>query len=304
MPSGIIVKGIGGFYYVEAQNKLYECKARGIFRKEEIVPLPGDQVVISIIDAEKRLGIIDEILPRSSLLIRPAVANINQVVMVIAAKSPSPDMMLLDKLLITAEYKDLKSIICINKVDLDPEGKFRNIVEMYKKPGYTVIPISIVDNIGFDQLRACLQDKTSVFAGQSGVGKSTLLNRVMNSMVMKIGEISERNERGKHTTRHAELLKLVEGGFIVDTPGFSSFELSGVKLDELQFYYPEMEECKNKCRFTGCSHINEPDCAVKEAVGDGRMDRSRYDRYIELHKILKEEKDNEYKKKDKRGCKK
>lgn len=304
MPSGIIIKGIGGFYYVEAQNQIFECKARGIFRKDDIIPLPGDRVEFSVINEEKSLGNIEEILPRSSELIRPAVANINQVVMVIAAKSPSPDLMLLDKMLITAGLKGLECIICINKIDLDPEMEYKKIVGVYKKAGYEVILISSVINAGFDQLKECLRDKSSVFSGQSGVGKSTLLNHVMNSMVMKTGVISEKIERGKHTTRHAELLKLEDGGFIVDTPGFSSFELIGLQLDELPLYYPEMDEHINKCRFTGCSHINEPDCAVKKALDDGLMDRSRYERYIELYKVLKEEKDNEYKKKFKRGCKK
>lgn len=299
MPAGIILKGIGGFYYVESEGTIYECKARGVFRKDEITPLPGDRVTLSIIDTEKLLGSIDEILPRESQLIRPAVANINQVVVVIAAKSPSPDMLLLDKLLITTEIKKLKAIVCINKIDLDQPGEYQGLIDLYTRAGYTAIPISSVTNVGFSKLRECLEGKISVFAGQSGVGKSTILNNVMNSLVMKTGNISEKIERGKHTTRHAELLKLNDCGYVVDTPGFSSFELSGIDLEELQLFFPEFSNFLNQCRFTGCSHINEPDCAIKEALQEDKIARSRYDRYTEFYKVLKEEKDNVYRNKGK-----
>lgn len=291
MPSGIITKGIGGFYYVSTPEGVYECKARGLFRKNELTPLPGDRVNISVIDDAKKLGTIDEVLPRQSQLLRPAVANVDQIVAVIAIKSPSPDFFLLDKLLITAEQKNLNTIICINKIDLDTDGEHKKIVNAYEKTGYKVILSSSRIDAGFDRLKEALKGRISVFAGQSGVGKSTILNRIMNRRVMETGELSEKIERGRHTTRHAELVELESRGYVVDTPGFSSFELSDIKHEELQFYYPEFAEHINGCRFTHCSHISEPDCSVKEALGRRLIDEGRYARYIQFYNILKQNKE-------------
>lgn len=287
MPSGIIIKGIGGFYYVKTFDGIYECKARGVFRKEDISPLTGDRVHISITDEEKMTGSLDSIEPRYSQLVRPAVANVNQIAIVIAAKSPSPDFMLLDKLLITAEMKGLTPVICINKVDLDEDGKCSEIESVYQKAGYSVVKLSKVLGIGYDAFRELLTDKITVLAGQSGVGKSTILNHIMNSMVMQTGNISEKIERGKHTTRHAELLQLEVGGFIVDSPGFSSFELADLEHTELEAHYPEFRDHLGKCRFTGCSHLNEPDCEVKKAFQQGQIDSGRYSRYSELFNTIK-----------------
>ena len=287
MPSGIIIKGIGGFYYVKTSDGIYECKARGVFRKEDISPLTGDRVHISITDEEKKTGSLDSIEPRYSQLVRPAVANVNQIAIVIAAKSPSPDFMLLDKLLITAEMKGLTPVICINKVDLDEDGKCSDIESAYQKAGYSVVTLSKVLGIGYNDFRELLTDKITVLAGQSGVGKSTILNHIMNSMVMQTGNISEKIERGKHTTRHAELLQLEDGGFIVDSPGFSSFELADIEHTELEAHYPEFRDYLGKCRFTGCSHVNEPDCEVKKAFHQGLIDPGRYSRYSELFNAIK-----------------
>jgi ribosome biogenesis GTPase len=294
LPLGIIIKGIGGFYYVSTQDGTYECKARGIFRKNEITPLPGDKVTISVIDEANKLGSIDEIMPRTSQLVRPAVANVDQVVIVIAPKSPSPDFLLLDKLLITSEYKNLNAIICINKIDLDENGEYEKIASLYEKLNYKVILSSSKIDRGLDGLKTELAGKVSVFAGQSGVGKSTILNRIMNSWLMKTGEVSEKIARGKHTTRHAELVQLKEGGYVVDTPGFSSFELADIEHDELQLYYPEFREYIDGCRFIRCSHISEPDCLVKEAIDKGLIDKGRYNRYINFYNLLKQNKDKQY----------
>lgn len=288
LPSGIIVKGIGGFYYVSTPDGVYECKARGIFRKKDFSPLPGDRVCLSIVDEQKRVGSIEEILPRESQLVRPAVANIDQVVIVCSAKSPNPDFMLLDKLLITAEHKNITSIICINKIDLDEDEKYHEIIEMYKETNYRIILTSSQTNSGFEEMKEVLKGKVTVFAGQSGVGKSTILNRIMNNTVMVTGEISSKIERGKHTTRHAELIELTKGGYIVDTPGFSSFELLGILHEELQLYYPEFSEYINKCKFTHCSHVSEPECAVKQALNAGLININRYQRYVELYNNLKQ----------------
>lgn len=293
MPSGIIIKGIGGFYYVKTENGIYECKARGVFRKDSKIPLPGDEVVISVIDEEKKKGYIEEICERKIQLIRPAVANINQIALVVSVKSPLPDFVLLDKLLITVMQKELNAIICINKIDLD-EGYKDVIIDCYKGTGVETICVSSVLNVGFEQLAKMLEGKTTVFAGQSGVGKSTILNKILDSYVMETGEISDKIERGRHTTRHAELLELKSGGFVVDTPGFSSFELSEIEPKELQNYYPEFRDYIGKCRFAGCSHISEPGCMVKSALENGMINKDRYGRYIIFYNMLKDKQRRKY----------
>ena len=287
MPTGTIIKGIGGFYYVKAEGITYECKAKGVFRRDDIIPIPGDEVIISVIDELRQKGNVDKILPRRSYLIRPHVANVNQIILVIAAKSPAPDLMLLDKLLITAECKDIHVVICINKIDLDEKQEYNKIVEAYKKAGYKVLLVSSKTDYGFDELCMVLKNKTTVFSGQSGVGKSTILNKIMNSLVMKTGEISEKNERGKHTTRHAELIELKSGGFILDTPGFSSFELSDIPYDQLASFYPEFTKMQNSCKYTGCSHLCEPGCVVMEGLESGIVDEGRYRRYVQIITQLK-----------------
>lgn len=303
MPTGTIIKGIGGFYYVSSDDGIHECKARGIFRRKELTPLTGDSVIFSVTDPIQKKGNIDEILDRRSLLIRPAVANVNQMIAVIAVRSPEPDLLLLDKLLISAEKQNIAAVLCINKTDLDIEGSRGRLREAYGRAGYRVIETSSEENRGFEELHSALAGNISVFAGQSGVGKSTLLNRVMNTMAMKTGNLSEKLERGKHTTRHAELMELAKGGYIVDTPGFSSFELTGIRYDELQNYYPEFAEHIAGCRFIGCSHINEPDCGVKVAVAEGLISGGRYERYRELFALLKQEDDMKYKKGKRKGIK-
>ena len=294
MIPGLIVKGIGGFYYVKTEAGIYECKARGLFRKDSFTPLPGDKVSISVTDEENKIGFIEQISPRDSQLIRPAVANVNQVAIVIAIKSPQPDFSLLDKLLITFEQKGISAIVCINKIDLDLEEEYRNVVKSYEKAMYSVIPLSSKNGTVFDELELALRDITTVFAGQSGVGKSTILNRVLDSYVMETGSISERIERGKHTTRHAELIELKSGGFVVDTPGFSSFEITGIEPNELQNFYPEFREYFGKCKFTGCAHVSEPNCEVKAALEEDVLDSGRYKRYVEFYKFLKEKERKKY----------
>lgn len=296
MPSGMITKGIGGFYYVATKDGLYECKARGIFRKDEITPLPGDNVIISITDEKTKRGSIDKILDRTSVLIRPAVANVEQMVAVVAAKSPEPDLMLMDKLLITSENCNMRTVICINKIDLDSENNRSAIYTDYTKAGYSVIETSSKENAGFEELKEALKGQISVFAGQSGVGKSTILNRIMDTMVMETGNISEKIGRGKHTTRHAELVELKDGGYIVDTPGFSSFELIDLEYSQLQYFYHEFEAFTEGCKFRGCSHVGESDCGVKHAMQSGEISKDRYNRFVEIYGILKQQDAMKYKK--------
>lgn len=290
MPLGIILKGIGGFYYVrDNDNKnIYECKPRGIFRKDSVIPLPGDSVEFSILNDDDKLGNIDKILSRTSELVRPAIANIDQILLVVSSKSPSPDFMLLDKLLITAEIKKLKVLICVNKIDLDNGLMANEIERAYSKAGYDCIGISSVKDIGFRQLKQQLKGHISVLAGQSGVGKSTILNHIMDNWIMETGSVSHKIERGRHTTRHAEIIELQNGGFVADTPGFSSFELSDIEFNELELYYPEFRKYLNKCKFTSCSHLSEPFCPVKDAVEAGEIDLGRYQRYGQLYSTLKD----------------
>lgn len=289
MPLGIILKGIGGFYYIKGENDIgvYECKARGIFRKDLVTPIPGDNVLFSILDEHSKLGSMDQILPRTSELVRPAIANVDQMIIVVSAKAPNTDFMLLDKLLITAEMKKIRPIICINKVDLEDDVA-KEIRGIYSKVGYNCIEISSIKNIGYELLEVELRNHTSVFAGQSGVGKSTILNHIMNSWVMETGIVSIKIERGKHTTRHAEILELKQGGYLADTPGFSSFELADIQYAELENYYPEFKKHLDSCKFTSCSHISEPECPIRDAAKSGDIDGGRYQRYIQLYEALKE----------------
>lgn len=294
MQPGIIVKGIGGFYYVKTESGIYECKARGIFRKDSYAPLPGDKVSISVSGNDEKVGNIEEIFPRESQLIRPTVANVNQIAIVIATKSPQPDFLLLDKLLITVEQKKISAVVCINKMDLAQDMEYKNVAKSYEKAGYKVVALSSAIEKGFDELESVLKGKTTAFAGQSGVGKSTILNKVLNSYVMETGKVSERIERGRHTTRHAELIELKSGGFVVDTPGFSSFELDGLEAGELQNFYPEFQEFFGRCKFTGCMHISEPGCEVKAALEKGILDGGRHARYVGFYNMLKEKHRRKY----------
>lgn len=277
---GIIIKGIGGFYYVKAADgNVYECKARGIFRNEKIIPVIGDNVRIETDGAK---GAVTDIFPRRTQLVRPSVANIDMLVLVAAAASPDPNLFLIDKMLINAQINGIQPIICINKTDLT-EGK--ELADIYTNAGYKVISVCAKENIGIDALFDAVKGKISAFAGLSGVGKSSILN-ILTGNALETGAISEKIQRGKHTTRHVELFELPQGGFVLDTPGFSSLEIHTIKADELQNYFPEMAQTKDVCRFRGCSHINEPDCAVKAMLIDGRVPQSRYESYKTLYNQL------------------
>lgn len=285
---GRIIRGVGGFYYVKTlDDKTYECVARGIFRKNGLTPLPGDNVIFKITDQNDEKGALEQILPRQSLLLRPAVANVDQIIFLIAAKSPEPDLLLLDKVLITAYKKNIDVLICINKIDLDPEGKYYEIVEAYRKSGYDAVAFSSKVDTSLDCITGKLSGRISVMAGQSGVGKSTLLNRIVGSLSMETGGMSQKIMRGKHTTRHAQLFELATGGYFVDTPGFSMFELEGIEHDELQQYYPEFYDHLGNCKFRSCNHINEPGCSIKDMVNTGEIDIERYQRYIQIFDALK-----------------
>ncbi|MBR4720422.1 MAG: ribosome small subunit-dependent GTPase A [Clostridia bacterium] len=286
---GKIIKGIGGFYYVKTSDgNIIECRARGVFRNQKEKPYIGDDVEITV---NGESGSIEKILKRRNLLIRPPVANIDTVVIVIAAKDPEPNTLLADKLILTAEIAGIEPIICINKSDLKADTK---LLETYQKAGYKSISVSAKNAEDIEGICPLIANKTSAFAGLSGVGKSTILG-ILTGTNQKTGEISQKIKRGRHTTRCVELLELPFGGYVLDTPGFSSFEISGIKADEIQNYFPEMQNLSGQCRFKGCSHTKEPDCAVKEAIKNGEIAKSRYESYLDFYETLKNVKDWENK---------
>ncbi len=278
---GKIYKGIGGFYYVNTEDdEIIECKARGKFRKEHIIPIIGDEVEIEVKNGK---GTISEIYPRRNSLIRPAVANIDMVIVVVAAKSPDPAPYVIDKMLVNAEINGIEAVVCINKTDL---AKYDELKCIYEKAGYKTVAVSGETKDGLDELKAIIKDKTTAFAGVSGVGKSTILSHLIGSE-LETGAISDKISRGRHTTRHVELFKLKDGGFILDTPGFSSVETEDISAEELDSCFPEFLRLNDGCRFRTCAHIDEPDCAVKKAVENGEISSSRYESYKELYEILR-----------------
>ncbi|WP_425448967.1 ribosome small subunit-dependent GTPase A [Dethiothermospora halolimnae] len=288
MLEGIIIKGVGGLYIVKVKDELYECKARGLFRKKKITPLIGDKVLIQSDDLNKT-GYIMEICDRESQLIRPPVANVNQAIIVFAIGAPEPNLWLLDRFLLLAKHQDLDITICINKFDLDENGKINGITDIYEKAGYNIIKTSTKTGEGIEELAKVLENKITVFAGPSGVGKSTLLNKIQPNLELRTGQISKKTKRGKHTTRHTELMELNNGGWVLDTPGFSSLDINFIIEEELDYYFPEIYKWKDFCKFRGCKHRKEPKCEVKAMVESGDISESRYENYL---MFLKEIEDN------------
>lgn len=287
--TGKIIKGIGGFYYVVCENGItYECKAKGVFRNRKIKPLVGDNVEIEILDEEKNLGNIEDILPRFNWLNRPAVANVDQTVIIFAVSAPAPNFNLLDRFLINMEQHEVPTVICFNKVDLEGFRQSEDICRSYTKSGYEVLFISAESGYGIDVLEAVIKGKTTVFAGPSGVGKSSTLNSLFPDANVQTGGLSEKIQRGKHTTRHSELMFVDDDTYIMDTPGFSSLYTEGIEAEDLKLYFPEIAAYTGTCKFNMCNHISEPGCLVKKAVRDGRISKMRYDDYVMIYNELKE----------------
>lgn len=286
---GKIVKGIAGFYYVHVvEFGVYECKAKGAFRKEKVKLLVGDNVEIDVLNEEKKLGNVVKLLPRENELIRPAVANIDQALVVFAITKPKPHFNLLDRFLVMMESKKIPIILCFNKKDIAEEKEIRELEEIYASCGYRIIFTSAKKEENIKLVKEVLKGKTTAVAGPSGVGKSSLINLFQSEIQMETGSISEKIERGKHTTRHSEFIPIDDESYIMDTPGFSSLYVNTFEKEELKYYFPEFEQYEGLCKFNGCDHIHEPNCMVKQAVEEGKIHRVRYENYMEMYKELQE----------------
>ena len=286
---GKIVKGIAGFYYVHVvEFGIYECKAKGVFRKEKLKPLVGDDVEITVLDEEEKTGNIIELLPRKNELIRPAVANIDQALVVFAITKPKPHYNLLDRFLIMMESKEVPVILCFNKKDIAGDPDIKELKEVYRSCGYPMIFTSAREEENIDEVMKVLKGKTTVIAGPSGVGKSSIINLLQSEVRMETGSISKKIDRGRHTTRHSELIAIGEDSYIMDTPGFSSLYTNDFEKEELKYYFTEFTSFEGGCKFNGCDHVHEPGCAVKQALEDGKIHKVRYDNYVEMYTELKE----------------
>ncbi len=285
---GKIIKGIAGFYYVHAANSgVYECKAKGIFRNRNIKPLVGDNVEFDVLDEEKHLGNISEILTRQNSLIRPAVANIDQALIVFASLSPAPNFNLLSRFLVMMDFNEVDTVICFNKCDQVDKEKAEELRDIFSGSGCRIIITSAVTGEGIEELRDILVNKTTALAGPSGVGKSSILNELFPEANSETGSISEKINRGKHTTRHTEIFNISGNTYIMDTPGFTSLDFSEIEDRDLRFYFNEFNEYEGKCKYNGCVHVNETKCAVKDAVEAGQISRVRYDIYVQMYNELK-----------------
>ena len=286
---GKIIKGIAGFYYIYAEDgNIYECKAKGIFRKDNFKPLVGDNVEITVLNEEEKEGSVTSILPRRNSLIRPAVANVDQAFLIFAMENPKPNFLLLDRFLIMMKQQEIPAVICFNKKDVGEKEEMEKLYEIYTGCGYRVVLSSTYEGEGMDEIHEILKGKTTVVAGPSGVGKSSITNCMQGEVQMETGEISKKLKRGKHTTRHSQVIPVEKNTFLVDTPGFSSLYLIDMKEEELRDYFPEFAMYEPQCRFQGCMHIHEPGCAVKEALSEGKISQQRYDNYLALYEELKE----------------
>lgn len=286
---GKIIKGIAGFYYVHGEDgEIYECKAKGIFRKDNKKPLVGDDVEITVLDEKDKEGNLIRILPRRNSLIRPAVANVDQAFVIFALEDPKPNFMLLDRFLIMMEREKIPTVICFNKKDLAAQEDVEKLFRTYQGCGCQLILSSAARGEGVEEIREILAGKTTVVAGPSGVGKSSLTNLLQEDVQMETGEISRKLKRGRHTTRHSQIIPVAENTYLVDTPGFSSLYLTDMEEQELKDYFREFQKYEGQCRFQGCRHIHEPGCAVKEALEKQEISRLRYENYLGLYEELKE----------------
>ena len=296
---GLIIENISNLYKIKTEKGIYEANARGKFKKEEITPVVGDKVEIQILDEENKKAVIEEIQERTTYIKRPKMGNITQLVLVVSSKNPKPDLLLLDKQLAFAEFLGIKAIIVLNKTDLDKKKEFEKIKEVYQNIGYTVIETiakdleditekSEIRSIGIHNLEKNLKGNINAFSGNSGVGKSTLINAIFKDTITQEGEISQRNKKGKNTTTSTKLYEIDENTYIADTPGFSTFDISEIEYRELDQYFKEFKPLLENCEFVGCTHIKEQNCGIKKALEKGKIDSGRYERFCKIYEELKE----------------
>lgn len=292
---GIIIENKSNLYKVasiEKENEgiIYESKVRGKFKQEDISPVVGDYVEINILpkEEEKEQAIIEKIMPRSVFIKRPKIANITQMALVLSSKNPKPDLIMLDKQLAFAEFIGVKAVIVLNKIDLDKDKQFEQIKSIYENIGYKVIKTMAKEAKGIDEVKRILNNNVNVFSGNSGVGKSTLINAIFEKEITEEGQISQKNKRGKNTTTKTRLYEIEKNTYIADTPGFSTFEISEIESKELAKYFKEFNKYINKCEFIDCTHIKEENCGLKKAIEDGKIHKDRYERFCKIYNELKE----------------
>lgn len=289
MKKGLILSNISNLYKVEINEKIYDCNARGKIKNNETSPVAGDIAKVEIIDEVKCTGVITEIEERKNYIKRPKMANLTQIILVISMKFPKPDLELLDKQLAYLEFNNIKPIICLNKIDLEKEEKINDICNTYTKVGYTVIKTDAKEGKGIKELKQCLNNNITAFSGNSGVGKSTLINNILGENTTQEGIISEKNKRGKNTTTQVRLYKISQNTYIADTPGFSTFDIKEIDKKELAKFFIEFRPYMNSCEYIDCSHIKEKECGVKKALEEGKISQDRYDRYCKLYGTLEKQ---------------
>ena len=294
---GIIVENISNLYRVkiieecsDVEGKIYEANARGKFKKEDITPVVGDFVECEVVkeDKEKDRVSIDKILDRKVYIKRPKLANISKIILVVSSKHPKPDLLMLDKQLAFAEFLGIQALIVLNKIDLDKEKSFKEIKRVYEKVGYKVLETEAKEGKGIDELKKELKSYTNAFSGNSGVGKSTLINAIFGKDITQEGEISKKSRRGKNTTTSTKLYEIDENTFIADTPGFSTFDISEIESKDLASYFKEFRKYIPNCEFVGCAHLKEENCGIKNAVKEGKIEQERYDRFCKIYQELKQ----------------
>ncbi len=281
---GIVISNISDLYKVEIEKegKIYSCNARGKFKADETSPVAGDIVEIEITDEEKCAGIIEKIIERKNYIKRPKMANLSQIILVVSMKLPKPDLLLLDKQLVYAEYMKIKPIICLNKIDLEDEEKINQIYNLYKNIGYEVIKTNAKCGTGIEEIKQKLKNNVTAFSGNSGVGKSTLINSLLGKTIAQEGNISNKNKRGKNTTTQVVLYKIDENSYVADTPGFSTFDINEIDKKELAYYFIEFRNYIKNCEYADCSHIKEEKCGIKEAVKQGKISKERYENFLKI----------------------
>ena len=294
MDTGTIVKSLSGIYEVKTGKGIYKCSPRGLFRLKEISPLVGDRVDIDSVDENEKEAQIVNIHPRKNEMLRPRAANADQACIVVSSGKPRPDFMLVDKMIILARAMELEVLLCENKIDIKNAACVERSLVEYEKAGFKIIEVSAKTGDNLEKLECMLKDKLTVLAGISGVGKTSLINAISMKCDRKTGELSAKNERGRHTTRHVELIELGSGGFIIDTPGFSNLDITGIDREELPLLYPDFLRFFEDCRFKGCLHLNEPGCRIKEAVKNGDIGRGRYERYVMIQQQIKDNEEQKY----------